>query len=338
MRVGIIGAGFGRVHARAFQAVAGVEVVAVCSRQRAKAEAFAAEFGVAGVFTDAAALIESGLDVVVVAAPNREHYPMTLRALAAGCHVLCEKPLAASVAEATEMVAAARRADRRLAVHMNRRMQPGVEAMRRAHDAGQLGQVRHVRATWHRQRGIPAREGFLTRARAGGGVLIDLGVHVIDQALYVQGFPEVEAVRAHLHADFLPEDVPDLAHDVEDAAFVHLTLAGGGSITAEVSWASTHHVAEERILQVYGSAGGARRVVLGDGDEDHQLILHRRGAALSSGGAASTPVPSVQADLVAALREGRPPRCSGEQGLALLRILEAAYESAQRGVEVALAG
>jgi predicted dehydrogenase len=336
LRVGVIGVGFGRVHLEAFRAIPGVELAAVCSRTRAKAEAVAEEFAVPGVFTEAAALIESGLDVVVVAAPNREHHPMTLAALEAGCHVLCEKPLAASVAEAREMVAAAEAAGRLLAVHMNRRMQPAVLGIREAHEAGELGEVDFVRATWLRQRGIPPREGFLTEARAGGGCLLDLGVHMLDQALFVQGYPRVTEVQARLHRRHFDEDVPELPSDVEDGARAFLTLEGGGAIALEIAWATPHHRAEARTLEVYGSRGGARRVVEGDGEDDAFFSLHARGGDVADQGTPSTPCPTIQQDLVDAIRDGRDPVAPGHQGLAMMEILEALYESARRGAAVRL--
>lgn len=336
LRVGVIGVGFGRVHLEAFRDVPGVELAAVCSRTRARAEAMAAEFAVPAVFTDAHELVASGLDVVVVAAPNREHHPMTMAALAAGCHVLCEKPLAASAAEAREMVAAAEAAGRLLAVHMNRRMQPAVRAIRAAFDAGELGAVDFVRATWLRQRGIPAREGFLTQARAGGGALLDLGVHMLDQALYVQGYPRVVEVQARLHRRHFAEDVPDMPSDVEDAARAFLTLEGGGAIALEIAWATPHHRAAERVLEVHGSRAGARRVVEGDGEADGFFSLHGRGGDVLDQGRPAAACPTIQQDLADAIREGRPPVAPGRQGLAMLEVLEALYESAREGRAVRL--
>lgn len=242
LRVGILGVGFGEVHARAFREVPGVTLAAACSRRREKVEAFAAAHGIPRWFTSAEALIASGcVDLVVVATPNQEHHPMTIAALEAGLHVLCEKPLAMDAAQAREMVAAARDRGLVLGLHLNRRMQPAIMAMRAAFDEGRLGAVRLVRATWHRQRGIPAREGFLTRARAGGGCLID-----------------------------------------------------------------------------------------------QEFSIHGRDGAAPAGCLGGT-APTVQADLVAALREGRAPRCTGEQGLRLMQVLDALYESSRRGREVLLA-
>ncbi len=334
IRVGILGVGIGEVHAKAFRDLPGVDLVAVCSRRRSRAEALAATYGIPRVYEDAAGLIGSDLDVVVVATPNREHYPMTMAALAAGRHVLCEKPLAAEVEEAREMVAAAEQAGLRLAVHMNRRMQPGVVAIRRAFDRGDLGEIDHVRVTWLRQRGIPAREGFLTRARAGGGSLIDLGVHMVDQALFVQGFPRVLEVQARVHRRYFEEDVPGMDSDVEDSAFAFLTLEGGGSVSLAISWAATHHRSEERVLEVYGSRRGARRVVLGDGEEDRMFSIHERDGDAVDSGTPRLAVPSVQADLVAAIREDREPVCSGRQGLVLMEVLDALYRSAVAGRSV----
>lgn len=337
LRVGILGVGFGEVHARAFREVPGVVLAAACSRRPEKVAAFAAAHGIPRTFTDAGALIASGcVDLVVVATPNQEHHPMTMAALEAGLHVLCEKPLAMDAAQAREMVAAARSRGRVLALHLNRRLQPAILAMRRAFDQGQLGAVRFVRTTWHRQRGIPAREGFLTRARAGGGCLIDLGVHMLDQALWVQGYPRVERVSARLFRDHLEEDVPGLGADVEDMAVGMLHLEGGGVIELEISWAACHHQPEERVLQVYGTRGGARRVVLGDAEEDQASSLHGREGAAGEGRLAGE-APTVQADMVVALREGREPWCTGEQGLRLMEALDALYESSRLRREVRLA-
>ena len=246
--------------------------------------------------------------------------------------------MAMNTAEATAMVEAARRNGRKLAVHFNHRMQPHVQALRRFVDAGELGELYFGRTTWHRRRGIPGRPGFVSKEQAGGGALIDLGVHQLDQLLFVMGHPIIESLSAQVYTKFAA-DVPHLAMDVDDFSVTFLRFANGATAEMEISWASHHHVDEHRVLQVYGTDGGARRELIKYGGGPNDLTLyHRRHGAMTDAQVTQPPAATtVQADFVAAVREDREPACSGEHGRTTMMILDALYRSAETRREVLFA-
>ncbi len=341
LRAGVIGLGMGRTHIPQYQADAACTVTAICDMDRDKLAAIAAQHGVEHTFTDPQELIDSGLcDLVSVATPNRFHAPLTHAALDAGLHVLCEKPMAMNAADAGRMVDAAARADRKLAIHFNHRMNPSIFAMRTLVETGDLGDIYFARTFWHRRRGIPARPSFLSMENAGGGAMIDLGVHMLDQTLFVIGYPNVLSVSAQTYTKFHEVDVPDLPMDVDDFAVALLRLEGGGTLEMEISWASHHEHAEQTLVQVYGTQGGVRRVVE-DYKEAAFTLHHRQRDALLTSHIVKPPrgkAPTVQQDLLDAIRQNRTPLCSGDHGRSTMQILDAIYESSRAGKEVRLDG
>ena len=336
LRVGVIGLGIGRSHVDAYRKADGCEVTAVCDADTGRLDSVAAEKGVPHKFAQVDHLFDSGLvDAVSVCTPNAGHAPLTIEALNRGLHVLVEKPMAMNTAEATAMLDAAEKADRKLAVHFNHRMQPHVQALRRFVEAGDLGEVYFGRTTWHRRRGIPGRPGFVSKEKAGGGALIDLGVHQLDQLLFVMGHPEIESLSAQVYTKFAA-DVPHLQMDVDDFSLTFIRFAGGATAEMEISWASHHHIDEHRVLQVYGTDGGARRELVGYGGGPNDLTIYRRRHGAMTDTAVTKPpaATGVQADFVDAIRTGREPLCSGRHGLTTMKILDALYESARTGREV----
>jgi predicted dehydrogenase len=334
LRAGVVGLGIGRQHIRAYLDAPDCDVTAICDIDEAALAAAAEEFGVPSTFTDAQALFDSGLiDVVSIAVPNAFHAPLTIAALEAGLHVLCEKPMALSTADARTMVAAAEAADRQLGVHFSQRWRPGIYRIQRAVAAGRLGEVYYARAMWHRQQGIPARPTFVDRLRAGGGALIDNGVHLLDWTLFILGYPEPLTASAQLQSRFGDRDVEG-GIEVEDFATGFVRFEGGITLSLEVSWASQHTHSEETLIQYYGTDGGALRRTY-DYGEAELVIADRDGNDLAL---PEEPLPAatVQADLLEAIRDGREPGASSAAGLATIRILDALYASARAGHEVAV--
>ena len=337
-RVGVIGLGMGVHHVREYQKVAGCEVTALSDVDAERLGKSAAEFKVPHTFADGLELIHSGkVDAVSVATPNTLHHPLTVAALRAGLHVLCEKPMAMNAAQAQEMVDEAKKADRRLAIHYNHRANASVQWIARFARAGELGEIYFARTIWHRRRGIPGRPSFLQMKNSGGGGLIDLGVHMLDQTLYIMGFPKVVSVTAATHTKFDQLDVPNIPMDVDDFATAYLRFEGGATLELEISWASHHHHAEELGVQVYGTKGGARRLTQ-DYKETAVEVYRRDHGGLSTVRMDQPPrdLVSVQADFIAAIAEERTPAFSGEQGLVAMRVLDAIYESSRLGREVVL--
>ena len=206
-RIGIIGAGhIGRAHARAWSENPRTEVAAVVDVVPERAAAVAAEFGIPQALTDYRPLVErADVDLVAVCTPPFAHCEPSLAALAAGKHVVCEKPFTLVVSEAERMVEAAIRAGRYLTMCSARSRYTAAALRARALvEAGELGTVYHARSSQFRQRGRPGIDilkdatWFISRERAGGGALIDIGVYEIDLMLWLMGNPTVRSVTAAL--------------------------------------------------------------------------------------------------------------------------------------------
>jgi predicted dehydrogenase len=246
--------------------------------------------------------------------------------------------MATSFAQAQAMAAAAQRANRKLAIHFNQRQVPSILRLRELVAAGALGQVYHVRATWHRRRGIPLRPAFLRREQAWGGAMADNGVHMLDKVLYLLGHPEPRSVSGHTFQPFAQRDAPGLGMDVEDFAVALVRLASGATLTLEISWASHHHADEETLIQLYGREGGALLRARHGHPADFLLLRRDGGRLVNEEIACHDVVPvTVQADLLAAIREDREPIASAAHGLATMRILDAFYASVRAGHDVAVA-
>ena len=306
-RLALLGCGWvADMHARA-AATCGHVVAGVANHQLESAERFAAQHGIERVTTDWRALVSArDVDVVVVCTPNALHAEQSIAALAAGKHVFCEKPMATSVADGEAMLAAAARHDRLLLVLHPWRHHDAVIALRDAIAAGELGRV--VRTHGY---GVHADWGpsgwFADPALAGGGALVDMGIHAIDTARFLLGEPEARRVQASIvtaHGNY----------EVDDDGLVLIDWEGGARSVVESGWWQSHLGGYEADTEVYGSTGyrriWAREQPPGYVHCDVTLFIAQLRDAMR---------------LVAAWRPGT---ASPSHGLAALRICEQAYASA----------
>ena len=336
LRAGVIGLGIGSHHIKAYQEATGIHVNAICDMDVGRLDALAGEYGIPHKYAQADHLLDSGLcDVVSVCTPNAFHAPLSIEAMRKGMHVLCEKPMAMNTAEARQMVDVSKETGKTLGIHFNHRMQPHVAALKQYAAAGDLGELYFGRTTWHRRRGIPGRPGFVSKKQAGGGAMIDLGVHQLDQLLYIMGHPKIKSLSAQVYTKF-NADVPHLDMDVDDFSIAFVRFENGGTAEMEISWASHHHHAEHRVLQVYGTEGGARRELVGYGGGPNDLTIYARRHGSLTDAKIDKPaeVPTVQQDFASAIHEGREPLCSARHGLTTMMILDALYKSSETGQEV----
>src|SRR5260221_345448 len=207
LRAWVIGMGVGKSHAEGYAASVGATLVALCDADDKRLQAAGKKYNVPaeGLYTDYRRMLDDAkLDLVSVCLPNFLHAEVTIAALDKGAHVLCEKPMAPNTAQAQQMIDAARRNNRRLMIAYNYRYRYDVRWIRRVVDSGQLGNVYHVYAAWRRETGIPGSGWFGNRQMAGGGALIDLGVHVLDLTMWMLGFPAVTTVSGGTHSLFRP--------------------------------------------------------------------------------------------------------------------------------------
>ena len=198
VRIGIIGLGMGRHHAKAYRDSGKAEIVALCDMSEPLLAEYSAVYpGARTCKTVDEMFAGGGLDAVSVALPNYLHAPVTVAALHAGCHVLCEKPMATNAREAEQMLQASRETGKKLMIHFNYRFSQPSRFLKRYVDEGHLGQVYYAHTRWLRARGIPKLGGwFGIKALSGGGPLIDLGVHRLDLAMWLMGYPRAISVSA----------------------------------------------------------------------------------------------------------------------------------------------
>ncbi len=352
-RVAMIGAGsivqYG--HIPAFGKLANVEVVAVCDVNEERAKAVAAEAGVPGVYTDYEVMLaEVKPDLAVVATPNVFHKPMTMAALNAGCHVLCEKPLVITYADALEMVGRAEELGLVLTVGTHYRWSGAMQAAKRQVDAGFFGEIYAVRTVYSRRSGIPGYGSWFTNMDlAGGGSLFDIGVHGLDKALFLMGYPKPLTVTGVTYAKFGPRGkglggwgidtqrpTPGARCDVDDLALAFVRFENGATLQLQAAWAS--NMPDDQSVEIYGTEGGARI----SGASDFQLFTEINDAPVDI----VQPIPQDKtwsntkqiADLIKFLDgDADAPLVTGRQILVGVQILDAIYKSAASGREVALA-
>ncbi len=248
IRLGFIGAGnIGRVHLETFEKVEGARLYAIADVDGQLAHARAAQFGISKVHESVDALVEdANVDAVVIGVPNRLHAELAIQALAAGKHVLLEKPMALNAEQAKQIVRAHQQAGTVLMIPHQMRWQWVSQEIRRQVEQGAIGRVYFAKTGWLRRKGIPGWGTWFTRKdQAGGGPLIDIGVHMLDLALYLMCNPKPVTVFGSTYAEFGPKKkgigdwgTPnwDGYFDVEDLASAQIRMEDGSTLTLEVSW------------------------------------------------------------------------------------------------------
>jgi predicted dehydrogenase len=251
-RLGFLGTGWiGRHRMKAMLATGLVEAVAIADPSPEMAAEAAKLAPNAKLVPDLDAILAERPDGVVIATPSALHAAQSIAALQAGAAVFCQKPLGRDAGEAQAVVDAARAADRLLAVDFSYRFTAGMQAIRRFVRDGALGRVFAVDLVFHNAYG-PDKPWFYDRAQSGGGCVMDLGVHLVDLALWTLGADAAARVHAQLFAGGAP-----LAGDaVEDYAVAQLDV-GGAAVRLACSWRVNAGVDAEIGATFYGTEGGA---------------------------------------------------------------------------------
>ncbi len=267
-RVGILGTGAISqiVHLPTLTQMRGVEVACVSDADGAKAKTLAERFGVPETHaTDEALLLDGGLDAVVVASPSHLHEEHATAGLRAGKHVLVEKPLSLNAEGASRVIEEAKKADRVVMVALNNRYRPDARALRPFVRGGELGEVFHVRTGSLNRKVRTARPTWRHHPdTAGGGVLMDLGVQMLDLALWMVDFPRIERVVAHAHRS------PGM--QVEDGATALFRSESGLAISLDVTW-SLFEPNDRQYLEALGTTGSGSLAPLAVYKEVEQGVL-----------------------------------------------------------------
>lgn len=339
VRVGLIGAGFiADIHAHAFRHhVHYAEVVAVASRTPGKADRFAAERGIPNAHADYRALLErSDIDLVTIAIPNDLHCQAVCDAAEAGKHVVCEKPLCRTMAEADRMIEACRHNNVLLMYAEELLFAPKYVRARQLVDEGGLGRPFLVKQ-WEEHDG-PHEPWFWDVNRSGGGVLLDMGCHSIEYARWVLGKPPVKSVSATLGTFVHKEKTQG-----EDHSVVVVEYEGDRVGLAENSWAKGGGVDDR--AEIYGSEGHTRADLL-HGNALRTFSRTGYGYAVEKAGAttgwSSTMYeevwnygfPQELQHFVNCVRGAETPEETGVDGREVLKIIYAAYQSMGEGRKI----
>jgi UDP-N-acetyl-2-amino-2-deoxyglucuronate dehydrogenase len=337
MNFAIIGVGnIASIHAAAIRGTPDAELVAVATRNPERGKAFVAENGGTWYGDFREVLKRPDIDVVTLCTPHDLHAPMTIEAAAAGKHVLCEKPMARTVAECDGMIVACERAGVMLGIVFQGRFEPLSKKLKADLEAGRLGKLLWTSSNtvWYRNdeyyRSAVWRG---TWAHEGGGVLINQAIHAIDMLLWVSGMP----TRVTAQMRTLNHQI-----DVEDAALAMLEYPNGGLGLVQATTDAFPGYAER--LEFYGTNGG---VVYHKSQgklewhivEPRQDVEDQAEAISGAGGPMTTnaaPHTALYQDFAAAIRENRSPLVDGREGRRSLEVVEAVYQSARSGAAVAL--
>jgi predicted dehydrogenase len=330
LRIAVVGTGAiaQMAHLPVLRKMRGVNVVALCDIDRAKARSLADRFEIPDVYVDLEDLFDAGeLDAVIISTPSHLHQPYTLEALAAGVDVLCERPLALTTRGVQVILEEAELTGRKVEVANNHRFRSDVQALDRFLRGGELGTLTGVRAGAYHQHGTVT--GWrLNRAESGGGALFDLGLSLVDLAMWLADYPAPQRVWAHI-------DRPRGTNSVEEAALLTMECANGMACTFDLSWS---YIGDEDRwwFESIASRGSARLAPLRVVKE-----INGRPVDVSPTGAAareSTFVQSYRAELAhfVAVVRGESPYDPPTDQVTLHRILEAAYRSAREQCEVKL--
>ena len=353
VKIGIIGCGgigTGK-HMPALSRLKNVELVAFCDIIEERAEKACKEFGVEGakVYVDYKELLkDESIEVVHVCTPNRSHSFISIDAMESGKHVMCEKPMAKTTAEAKDMVEAAKRTGKKLTVGYQNRYRDDSLYLKRACENDELGEVYFAKAHALRRRAVPTWGVFLNEEEQGGGPLIDIGTHALDLTLWMMNNYKPQMVvgsvfkklgnqteTANTWGDWDPAE-----YTVEDAAFGFIKMQDGSTIILESSWVLNTLEVEEACTSLCGTKAGAD---MKDGLRINGVKYNKQYTEkpdLSAGGVAfydgkALEPQDVEAKMwIDAIINDTDVLVKPEEALVVTQILEAIYESAKTGQSV----
>ncbi len=349
LKVGVVGVGgIAKTHMPGWVASEHAEVVAGSDISAEALENWGAVYGVTKLATDPAELFrDPDIDIIDVCTPNRYHAPISIAALDAGKHVLCEKPLAPTPEEIEAMIAARDRSGKLLMTAQHFRFRGDSQALKAEVAAGALGDVYHARSWMLRRGWLPARPGFIYKKHSGGGPTIDVGVHILDLTLWLMDNPQPVAVSGVAKAplalregafsqwrlDPIPQDM-----DVEDFAAAFVRFEDGATLVLETSWLLHHDTpGEDTQIWLYGTEGGCHwpsTKILETNYETKQFS--NRFLQLTQDKMEPHALECVA--FAKAITEGAPSPVPAEESLQVLQILDGIYRSEREGGEVRVGG
>ena len=354
LRIGIIGCGgiANGKHMPSLKKLKNVEMVAFCDIIEERAQKAAKDYGTEDAFvcTDYKELLkDESIDIVHVCTPNREHSFITIDALHAGKHVMCEKPMAKTYAEAKAMLEAAKETGKKLSIGYQNRQCGANRFAKEACMNGELGDIYYAKALALRRRGVPTWGVFLNEEEQGGGPLIDIGTHALDLTLWMMNNYEPKMVVGNTFRKLADQtgtgnpwaDWDPAEFTVEDAAFGYIVMKNGAVINLESSWALNIAESPEATFMLCGTKagidtlGGQVRInTVKHGQQTIEVSPCKAGGVAFYDGNSTDPSVLDMAQWIDAVANDHDPCVLPEQALCVTRILEAIYTSAKTGKPV----
>lgn len=356
IKIGIIGCGgiANGKHLPAIRSLQDVEIVGFCDIIKEKAEKAKAEYGTeeSKVYTDYKEMLNDDSIVAIhVCTPNRSHSFITVDALHAGKHVICEKPMAINSAEAKKMLDAAKETGKILTIGYQNRYRADSSYLKRACENDDLGDIYYAKALALRRRAVPTWGVFLNEYEQGGGPLIDIGTHALDLTLWMMDNYKPKMVVGSVFkklgdqkecgnawGDWNPEQ-----YTVEDSAFGYIVMENGATIVLESSWALNILDVQEASTVLCGTKAGAD---MKDGLRINNIKYNKQniekpdlsagGVAFFDGAGGGKPEEIEAQVFYSAIKNGTDVVVKPEQAFVVTQILEAIYESAKTGKPVYL--
>lgn len=349
IRIGVIGAGnIGNVHLGVFSKLPEVKIKAITDVFLPLAEKRAEEYEIPMVYQNVDDLInDPELDAVIVGVPNSYHAPLAIQALKAGKHVLLEKPMAINESDAKEILLTQQQTGKIVMIPHQMRWESIAMQVKDQVERGELGEIYHAKAGWFRRKGIPGWGTWFTKKEeAGGGPLIDIGVHLLDLSLHLMGNPKPVSVFGSTYAEFGPKKKGigtwgkpnwEGTFDVEDIATALIKMDNGSTLSLDVSWAVHMDTDNKPFVHLLGTEGGAS-IRGNEGKLLTEKFNEPMEVELKQPEKDEGERTRLSRHFVDCIREGKQPISSALTGYTNNLILDAIYESSRTGREVILNG
>lgn len=326
-RIGVIGLGWiSQVfHLPILTKQTDVQVTCVCDRDKTRARALAEKYGIKKFYTDYNEMLaKEELDAVDVCTSTDAHKEVAIAALEAKRDVFVEKPIARKLDEAIAIAESVKKNKRKLMVGMNHRFRPDTMMLRSFIENKELGKVFYAKAGWLKR---PSSDGawFSQKEMSGGGVILDMGIVMLDLALWMTGYPEVVRVSATNYAH---------KTKVEDSSVAYLTMKNGSTITIEVSW-NFHIENELYYCNIYGEQGSGKINPLTIHKEMHGNVVNV--TPLKTDTSQNALKKSYENELkhfVGSVRGIHPVISTAQEAVQRMKIIDAIYRSAAKGKEI----
>lgn len=327
VKIGIVGLGWiAQVfHLPILTKLPDVTIVCVCDRDKNRARAIAEKYGIPHFYTDYHEMLaKESLDAVDICTSTDVHKEVSIAALEAKLDVFVEKPIARKLNEAEAIAESVKKNKKKLMVGMNHRFRPDTMMLRSFIENKELGKVFYAKAGWLKK---PSSEGtwFSQKEMSGGGVILDMGIVMLDLALWMTGYPEVARVSATNYTH---------KTKVEDSSVAYISMKNGSTITIEVSW-NFHIENELYYCNIYGEQGSGKINPLMIHKEMHANVVNVTPVKTdTSQNALKKSYENELRHFVESIRGNLPIISTAQEAVQRMKIIDAIYRSSAKGKEI----